>query len=197
MRKWIVCVAALLVSACGGETYPVAPTEAFLTLSNIGNPPGTSILPGGLSPVNVSFESVPADNSVQWKFTHDGDDIGRIVATVTPDGDAASNIRVGYMDGSAPDDKWRNGQARGLIRDQVQRLFVEHVDATFEKREFNQGLKNDVVMQVSAASMGALMNDVSASLDAHIKKEKEAKNQAANSSYASTKPTTDLSKYNN
>ena len=196
MRKLIVCVAALLVSACGGETYQVAPTEAFLTLSNIGNPPGTSTLPGGLSAMNVSFESVPADNSVQWKFTHDGDDVGRIFAVVTPDGDAASNIRVGYMDGSAPDDKWRNGQARRLIRDQLQRLFVEHVDATFEKREFNQGLKNDVVMQVTTASMGAIMKDVSASLDAHVKREKEAKNQSNANPYTATKPSTDLSKYN-
>ena len=196
MRKFAICMAALLVSACGGETYPVAPTEAFLTLSNIGNPPGTSVLPGGLSAMNVSFESVPADNSVQWKFTHDGDDIGRIIAQVTPDGDAASNIRVAYVDGSAPDEKWRNGQARRLIRDQLQRLFVEHVDATFEKRDFNQGLKNDVVMQVTTASMSAIMNDVSASMDAHIKKEKEAKNQSNASPYAATKPSTDLSKYN-
>ena len=196
MRKLMIGMAALLVSACGGETYPVAPTEAFLTLSNIGNPPGTSMLPGALSPVNVSFESVPADNSVQWKFTHDGDDIGRIFAVVTPDGDAASNIRVGYMDGSAPDDKWRNGQARRLIRDQVQRLFVEHVDATFEKRPFNDGLSKDVTLQVTSASMGALMNDVSASMDAHIKKEKEAKNQSNANPYTATKPATDLSKYN-
>ena len=100
------------------------------------------------------------------------------------------------MDGSAPDDKWRNGQARRLIRDQVQRLFVEHVDATFEKREFSQSLKNDVVMQVSAASMGALMNDVSASMDAHIAREKERKNQSNANPYAATKPSTDLSKYN-
>ena len=197
MRKVIICVAALLVSACGGETYPVAATDAFLTLSSIGNPPGTSVLPGGLSAMNVSFESVPADNSVVWKFTHDGDDVGRIVATVTPDGDSASNIRVGYMDGSAPDDKWRNGQARRLIRDQLQRLFVEHVDATFEKREFSQSLKNDVVAQVTTASIGAVMNDVSASMDAHIKKEKEAKNQSNANPYTATKPATDLSKYNN
>ena len=196
MRKFVICMAAMLVSACGGETYQVAPTEAFLTLSNIGNPPGTSTLPGGLSAMNVSFESVPADNSVVWKFTHDGDDVGRIVATVTPDGDTASNIRVGYMDGSAPDENWRNGQARRLIRDQLQRLFVEHVDATFEKRAFNQGLKNDVVMQVTTASMSAIMNDVSASMDAHIAKEKERKNQSSASPYAATKPSTDLSKYN-
>ena len=196
MRKFVICMAALLVSACGGETYQVAPTEAFLTLSNIGNPPGTSTLPGGLSAMNVSFESVPADNSVVWKFTHDGDDVGRIVATVTPDGDTASNIRVGYMDGSAPDENWRNGQARRLIRDQLQRLFVEHVDATFEKREFSQSLKNDVVMQVTTASVGAVMNDISASMDAHVKAAKERQNQSSASPYAATKPSTDLSKYN-
>jgi hypothetical protein len=196
MRKFVICAAALLVSACGGETYQVAPTEAFLTLSNIGNPPGTSTLPGGLSAMNVSFESVPADNSVVWKFTHDGDDVGRIIAQVTPDGDTASNIRVGYVDGSAPDDKWRNGQARRLIRDQLQRLFVEHVDATFEKREFSQSLKNDVVMQVTTASVGAVMNDISASMDAHVKAAKERQNQSSASPYAATKPATDLSKYN-
>lgn len=196
MRKVMICLAALLVSACGGETYPVAPTDAFLTLSNIGNPPGTSTLPGGLSAMNVSFESVPADNSVQWKFTHDGDDIGRIVATVTPDGDTASTINIGYMDGSAPDEKWRNGQARRLIRDQLQRLFVEHVDATFDKRDFNQGLKDDVVMQVTTASMSAIMNDVSASMDAHVAAEKARKNQSNANPYTATKPATDLSKYN-
>ena len=196
MRKLIVGMAALLVSACGGETYPVAPTEAFMTLSSIGNPPLTSPLPGALSPVSVSFESIPADNSVQWLFRHEGDDIGRIIAQVTPDGDAASNVRVGYLDGSAPDDKWRNGQARRLIRDQIQRLMVEQVDSTFEKRPFNDGLKKDVNLQVTTASMGALMNDVSASMDQHIKAEKDRKNQSSANSYTATKPATDLSKYN-
>ena len=196
MRKFVICAAALLVSACGGETYQVPAAEAFQTLSNIGNPPLTSPMPGALSPVSVQMEQVPADNSVQWLFRHDGDDIGRIVATVTPDGDAASTIRLGYYDGSAPDDKWRNGQARRLIRDQMQRLFVEHVDSVFEKREFSQGLRQDVMMQVTTASMSAIMNDVSASMDEHIKKQKERANSASANPYTASKPSTDLSKYN-
>ena len=100
------------------------------------------------------------------------------------------------MDGSAPDENWRNGQARRLIRDQLQRLFVEHVDATFEKRPFNDGLRKDVTMQVTTATMSAIMNDVSASMDAHIKAQKERQNQSSASPYAATKPSTDLSKYN-
>jgi hypothetical protein len=196
MRKFMICAAALFVGACGGETYQVPASEAFQTLSNIGNPPLTSPMPGALSPVSVQMESVPADNSVQWLFRHDGDDIGRIVATVTPDGDAASTIRLGYYDGSAPDDKWRNAQVRRLLRDQMQRLFVEQVDSTFEKREFNDGLKKDVNLQVTSASMGALMNDVSASMNDHIKKQNDRASSASANPYTATKPSTDLTKYN-
>ena len=197
MRKMFVGVAALLLGACGGETYQVPPTEAFLTLSSMGSPPGMSSLPGALAPVSVDFESVPADNSVQWLFRHDGDDLARIVAQVTADGDTASTVTVGYVAGTAPDDKWRNGQARRLIQNQIQRLVIEQVDSTFDKRPFNEELAKDVRMQVTTASMTAMMDDVGASLDKHIQAQKDRQNQASTSSYAATKPSTDLSKYNN
>jgi hypothetical protein len=199
-RLMVMGLAALLLSGCGGEVYPVQPTEAFIKLSGIGTPQGLSSLPGGLSPVSVHFESVPADNSVQWLFTHEGDDIGRIVAKVTPDGDNSSNVTIAYADGTAPGDKWRNAQARRLIQTHIQRLVTEAVDSTMESRPFDEAVRHDVTMQVTTASIGSIMNDVSASMDQEIARRKEAK-QAAQSAaaanpYAASKPTTDLSKYN-
>ena len=202
MRALLVGIAALLLSACDSEeTYQIAPIEAFTALSGIGTPSGLSPLPGGLSPVSVNVESVPADNSVQWLFTHDGDDIARIVAQVTPDGKTASTVTVKYVEGAAPGDKWRNEQARRLIRDQVQRLVVEAVDSTLERRPYNKALTNEVRRQVTTASMGSIFDDVSASMDEEIKRRKERedsyKNRAPSNPHSATKPSTDLSKYNN
>jgi hypothetical protein len=202
MRLLFVGLAALLLSACDSEeTYQMAPIEAFTALSGIGTPSGMSPLPGGLSPVSVNVESVPADNSVQWLFTHEGDDIARIVARVTPDGDTASTVTVKYVEGQAPGQKWRNDQARQLIRDQVQRLVVEAVDSTLEKRPYNEALRNEVRHQVTLASVGSIMSDVSASMDAEIRRRKEREDAYENSvpsnPHSATKPTTDLGKYNN
>ena len=200
MRRMMIGVAALMLSACGGEVYPVPATQAYLSLSSIGTPRGMSPLPGGLSPVTVRFESLPGENMVQWKFSHDGDDLARIVAQVTPDGENSSNVTVRYVKGEAPDDKWRNGHSRGLIEREVQRLVVEAVDAKMENRPVNEELRLDVTRQVAMSSIGSMMSDVSKSMDEHIEKQKqrEAESEArrAANPYNATKPSTDLSKYN-
>ena len=95
MPRAILGLAAFLLASCGGggEVYPVSSKQAYLELSSIGTPPAMDPLPGGLSPVSVTFEVIPGENSVQWLFTHEGDDIGRIVAKVTPDGAASPMSR--------------------------------------------------------------------------------------------------------
>ena len=200
MRRLTIGLAALLLSACGGEVYPVPATQAYLTLSGIGTPKGMSPLPGGLSPVTVRFESLPGDKTVQWKFSHNGDDLARIVATVTPDGDTSSNVTVRYVNGDAPDDKWRNGAARGLIEREIQRLLVEAVDAKMEQRPISDELRLEVTRQVAMSSIGAMMNDVSASMDKVVadEKQRKAESEARRSAnpYNATKPSTDLSKFN-
>ena len=200
MRRLTIGLAALLLSACGGEVYPVPVTQAYLSLSGIGTPLGMSPLPGGLSPVTVRFESLPGENMVQWKFSHEGDDLARIVARVTPDGDNSSNVTVSYVNGDAPDDKWRNGQARGLIEREIQRLVVEAVDAKLEQRPFNDELRKEVTRQVAMATISAMMGDASNAMDKAIKEQKEREaargSASAANPYNATKPSTDLSKYN-
>ena len=198
MRKIFIGMAALLLSACGGETYQVAPVQAFESLSSIGTTPGMDNLPGALEPVHASFESIPGDNAVQWLFTHEGEDIGRIIAKVDPKGDNASVVTVYYVDGTAPGDHWRNEAARRLIKGQIQRLAAEAVNAKLTNRPFDNEIRKDVDMQVTMASMGAIMNDASNSMEEAAASFHQADEEARISRQSSEamrvgKPSTDLS----
>lgn len=200
MRKSIVAaLAALMLSACGGETYPVAPTQAFLSLSEVGSS-NIAPLPGGLYAVDVSFESIPADNAVEWRFSHEGDDLAKIVARVTPDGDSSSNVSIEYVNGTAPDENWRNGEARRLLKTGVFQLVSEAVDSKMESRPFDTAIRDEVVKSAMMTSMGGIMKDVSASMDAEIKRRADRDHAAETNRYINpnnaTKPMTDLSKYN-
>ena len=207
MRLMFLGAAALLLIGCGGEEYPVPAGQAFTALSGVGTPEGLYPLPGGLYDVGVRFESVPADNAVQWHFSHEGDDLARIVAKVEPNGDAASTVSINYVEGTAPDENWRNGQARQLIQTGVQQLVAEAIDSKLENRPFDKQLRANVAATTTALSVGGMMQDASASMDQAIAEEKQSKKEAearaeANP-YAKTrptmdtsKPTTDLSKFN-
>lgn len=203
MRRMVIGTAALMLSACGGssEVYPVSAGDAYSSLSGIGTPTGMSPLPGGLQPVTVYFEAVPGDSMVQWKFNHEGDDLARIVAQVSPDGAKSSKVTVSYVVGDAPDKKWRNGAARGLIQREIQRLVVEAVDAKLEHRKLNEKLRKDVVTTVARSSIGSMMGDANKAMDDAVAEQEERKSQAeserAANPYNATKPSTDLSKFNN
>lgn len=201
MRKILIGVAALLLSACGAKTYQVAASEAYESISSLGSDT-LEPLPGGLDPVDVSFESSPADNAVQWKFTHDNDDIATIVAKIDPKGDNASDVTVYYAEGTAPSGNWRNSEARALIKGQIIRLVNEAVDAKITKRPIDLELKKDVYAQVALSSIGSMMEDVGASMDKaaadfakHDKEREVSRSNLAAREAASRvgKPMTDLS----
>ena len=164
MRNIIIAIAALLLSACGAKTYQVAAAEAYESISSLGSDT-LEPLPGGLAPVDVSFESSPADNAVQWKFSHESDDIATIVAKIDAKGDAASDVTVYYAEGTAPSGNWRNSEARALIKGQIIRLVNDAVDARITKRPIDKELKKEVEAQVALSSIGSIMEDVSASME--------------------------------
>lgn len=200
MRFILLGASALLLAGCGGEEYPVPASEAFATLSSVGTPAGLYPLPVGVHEVAVNFESIPADNSVKWKFSHDGDDLATMVAHVEPNGEKSSKVTLSYADGTAPDENWHNGQVRALLRRQVQQLVVEAVDSKFDRRPFDADLRASVSAATATASVGAMMKDVSAGFDAELERradrEREDKNRSATNPYNATKPATDLAKFN-
>lgn len=200
MRKYVIGIVALLLSACGAKTYPVAASEAYEGISSLGSDT-LEPLPGGLDPVDVSFESSPADNAVQWKFSHENDDIATIVAKVDPKGDNASDVTVYYAEGTAPSGNWRNSEARALIKGQIIRLVNDAVDARIMKRPIDQELKKEVAAQVTMSTIGSVMKDVSAEMDkasasfaeSDRRAEASRKESAARAATAAVgKPTTDL-----
>ena len=200
MRNIIIGIAALLLSACGAKTYQVAASEAYESISSLGSHT-LEPLPGGLAPVDVSFESSPADNAVQWKFSHESDDIATIVAKIDPKGETTSDVTVYYSEGTAPSGNWRNSEARALIKGQIMRLVSDAVDARIMKRPIDQELKKEVAMQVTMSSIGSVMTDVSASMDTAVaefdKRDKEREvsrtNAAAREAASKVgKPMTDL-----
>ena len=200
MRLTILGAAALLLAGCGGEEYPVPASQAYATLAGVGTSTGLDPMPVGLEEVSVSFESLPSQNAAQWRFSHDGDDLARIIAKVEPNGDNASIVSLQYDEGSAPDENWRNGKVRRLLRNEVQRLVVEAVDSKMESREFDSALRADVSAKTAAASMGAVINDVSKSMDEEVERRAQRDREddarvAANPNNA-TKPSMDLSKFN-
>ena len=200
MRSIVLGAAALLLAGCGGEEYPVPAGQAYTTLAGVGTPTGLYPMPVGLEEVGVRFESLPSQNAVQWHFSHDGDDLAQIIAKVEPSGDSASNISLQYVEGSAPDENWRNGQVRRLIKNEVKKLVVEAVDSKMENRAFDMALRANVSATTAAASVGAMMKDVDASLNAEIERreasERESETRAATNPHNATKPSMDLSKYN-
>jgi hypothetical protein len=168
-------------------------------LSGVGTA-NLSPMPVGLEDVAVNFESLPSQNAVQWNYSHDGDDLAKFIAKVEPSGDSASIISLEYVEGSAPDGKWRNKQVRRLLRNEVQRLVIEAVDSKMESRSFDTALRADVSAKTAAASMGAIIGDVSKSMDAEVERraQRDREDQARAEAYANTaaKPSMDLSKYN-
>ena len=200
MRMIALGAAALLLAGCGGEEYPVPASQAYSTLAGVGTPTGLYPMPVGLEDVAVWFESLPSQNAVQWHFSHEGDDLARIIAKVEPNGDNASNVSLQYVEGSAPDDNWRNGKVRRLIRNEVQKLVVEAVDSKMENRSFDMALRANVSAATAAASVGSMMKDVSKSMDEEVERraqrERESETRAATNPGNATKPSMDLTKYN-
>lgn len=200
MRSILWGASALLLAGCGGgEKYPVPANEAFGLLSSVGLPKGLYPLPVGVHEVAVYFEPVPADNSVKWHFTHQGDDLATIFARVEPNGDKSSNVTVDYVEGIAPDGNWNNRQVRKLLRNEVQKLVVEAVDSKFDGRPFDADLRNKVTVATASASVGAMFKEVDASLDEEIERREQVERDREDRAAMipnNSKPTTDLSNFN-
>lgn len=200
MRKSLfVCLTALALTACGGEEYPVPATEAFSTLSSIGAPVGVSPLPVGLYGVSMDVESLPADNSVRWRFSHEGDDLGSIVAKVDPNGASSSKVTLDYAEGTAPDENWQNKNVRVMLQTAMMPLIEEAIDSRFDNRSFDTALRQQIDKNTMVANVGGMMKEASASMDKAIadqkERERDAESRAATNPYAATKPATDLSKF--
>ena len=202
-RKIAIAAAALLLAACGGaEKYEIPVGEAASMLAGMAQTPAIAPMPAMLREVNVAFEALPGGRSVQWLFYLKGNELGKIVATVEPDGDSASMLNLDYVDGAAPESRL-NSDVRSQLRGNVRQLLLEAVDSSLERRPFNMALREQIEANITSAMVGSAFQGVSDKLDAEIAAG-EWDSDAAPADGApqpdpkdAAKPTTDLSRFNN
>ena len=203
LRSFLLGATALLLVGCGGgEEYPVPAGQAASMLAGLSYSPAIAPMPVALQDVSVSFESLPGGNAVQWSFTKNGDDLGRIVATVEKSGEAASEVTVDYVEGNASD-KGDFGQIRDQLRGGVQQLLIEAVDSTLDGRQFNMALRDQVDSNITIAMMGSMMVSASDAMDKAAKKGSTGSRRTYGPKPVSSDPsgkaapTTDLSRFSN
>lgn len=196
MKRYLLLLALPLLSACGGETYDVPLSTAYSTLSSIGTPSVVSSLNSAMGGIGVNFQSIPADNRVEWVFGQDGKEIARVIAQAEADGDQASKVQMWYVEGSAADEG-RIAKVRPLIRDKVKRILVDAVDSRFENRPMDDKLANQMQREVMMASAGDMMKDVHASMDEAAARfdqaDREDAYRAQSSTHGATAPSVNLS----
>jgi len=204
-RLAIVGAAALLLSSCGSEEYPMPATQATSMLASLGYSPVLATMPAALGKVQVGFETMPDGQSVQWSFRQGRHDLGLIVATVTPNGETASTVKVAYAEGSD-----HGGGTAGRIRQQIKinlrPLFVEAVDSTLEGRPFDEAVRANVEAALGEGLGPTMFSGVDSSLDAEVERRREREpngphrpfdGSRKSSPQGPTQPSTDLSRFNN
>lgn len=204
VRLTIAAALALLLSSCGNEEYPMSAAQAGSMLASLGYSPSLATMPTPIAKVQVGFETLPDGQSVQWSFNRGRDDLGKIVATVMPSGDAASTVKVDYVEGSD-----RGGGTAGRLRMQLKTnlrpLFVEAVDSTLDGRPFDEAVRAKVEAALAAGLGPTMFSGVDESLDAEVERRRERdsdrpRRSSGGSSNASphgaAQPTSDLSRFN-
>lgn len=204
----LVAAASLFLSACGGggTKYPVPAAEATAMLAGLGTSPAVAPMPAALPDVEVVFESLPGGTSVQWAFTRQGEDLGKILATVAPDGDAASKVTIDYVDAVGPIATPVTTKYRDQIKGNVRQLVGEAVDSTLDRRPFDMALRKQVDDNITVAMIGPVFQDIGSKIrEADAKQAKLDRERAEEPDYiiepanprGASAPTTDLRRFNN
>ena len=204
-RLTLLAAAALSLSACGNEEYPMPAAQAASALASLGYSPVLATMPAVLGKVRVSFESMPDGQSVQWSFNRGRDDLGRIVATVAPSGDKASKVTVDYVEGSD-----HGGGTAGRLRQQLKinlrPLFVEAVDSTLDGHPFDEAVRAKVDAALTEGLGPTMFSGVDASLDAEVERRRDREPNGPSRRFDGSRkstpqgpaqPTTDLSRFSN
>lgn len=205
IRMMILGASALLLSSCGSEEYPMPAAQAGSMLSGLGYSPVLATMPTAIAKVQVSFESLPDGQSVQWSFRRGRDDLGRIIATVMPSGKTASTVKVDYVEGE-DHGGGTAGRLRMQLKTNLRPLFVEAVDSTLDGRPFDEAVRAKVETALNDGLGPTMFSGVDASLDEEVERRRDREpngpsrrfdGSRKSSPQGPAQPTTDLSRFNN
>ena len=121
----------------GGEVYDRPVADVYATLAYMPMP----------KQFKETFSQVPGSEirvdrvegqSVTWRFTQNGHELGRFRADLAPSG-AGTRVTVGFQPGDAiPEGDLREVAALPLIESVAEIAIAEQVDATLESRPFDE-----------------------------------------------------------
>jgi hypothetical protein len=160
-------VAAALLAACGeSKSYPIAAAEVTSKLLSTRPPKGVF----GSTATDVMVTQGDG-GTVRWTVLKGGSQVMRLVATITPDGDAASRVAVSVEppNNDANSAIGKNMADNPAVVKLYKAAMAEQIDARLTNREFNF---TAIQGQMVAAAM-ATMPKMQASLDEAVKSSRD------------------------
>lgn len=180
MRKFVFAmVMAGLLTACGeGKPYPIAAHEVTSKLLAT-KPPMFVFASSGANVMVTQGDG----GAVRWTVLQGGKQVMRLVATVTPDGDSASNVAVSLEppmnDANAAIGK--NLADNPAIGKLYTSAMVEQIDARLNNREFDMSKIQPEM--VAVATMPKIQRSAMQAAQNSANMDRDARQRAADEAY--------------
>ncbi len=179
MNKLIALIAAITLIVGGviwwkiprDPSFPVPMAEAESILAGI-EPPGEVY---GSAP--VTFEAVPkGPGRIDWTVKQDGEEVMRFLATLTPDGESATRVKLDLKGATAGPfgNVEQRMQERGSIARVYKMAMEERVAAALEKREYDILKIMPMVAVAALANSDAITGQFDAAEKAYNERDRES-----------------------
>lgn len=189
----------------GGELYAMPQSDIYRQIQDLAPHPKIAAFQVQVPDARIDVVAEPALPGVRWHFTHGGDDIGNVVAKLSPASSGRTRVNVYFEPGVTDESKWKIKDVRKALKIVAVATMAEQIDATLEKREVDQSIIADAAVASIITNPQAIQREAISRMDEHAaweaedeKREAERKKeQAVREAYANAgKPTTDLSRFN-
>ena len=142
----------------GGETYKVPIDQAYAQLQAMELEPGLRSMIAASDDLGMSTESVP-NQSVTWKFTHQGTIVGQVRADLAASGADSTNVKVGFELAERGELKHHAAfvNQQELISSFINIHLQERIAAKLEGRKFDESKVSSAMAEYALTHPGAMM----------------------------------------
>lgn len=181
-RKFVFAVVmAGLLAACGeSKSYPISANDVTNRL--LATKPPMFVF--GSSGANVMVTQGDG-GAVRWTVLQGGKQVMRLVATVTPDGDSASNVAVSVEppNNDASTTIGKNMADNPAIVNLYKSAMVEQIDARLNNRDFDMSKIQAQMVAAAVATMPKMQQSAMEAAQSSEEMDRNAKQQAADEAY--------------
>lgn len=141
-----------------GEVYAVPIDQAYSQLKSLELEPGLRSLVAGSDDLSMFTELTP-NQSVVWKFKHDGDPIGEVRAALAPEGAAKTRVKVSFELAERGELKHHAAfvNQQELVSSFITIQLQERIAAKLEGRKFDETKVGEAVTQYVMTHPQAMM----------------------------------------